>query len=117
MMDEECPQAISTLCEHATTLTLDMPADIHPTLLPVLEDFLSVFSVELGCTNITQHVIDTDNAIPTKVPPHPIQFYYAERVHQQLQEMAQEVSYVLALFLAVPCSLCHQVIWGDQNMC
>jgi len=61
-----------------------------PSSLPCTKEFKSLFLVELGCTNITQYIIDTGNALPTKVPPRPILFYYAERVHQQLQEMAQE---------------------------
>ena len=89
-MDDECPQAMPTACKHATSPTVDMPADVHPALTSVLQEFKSLFSRELGKTNTTEHTIDTSEALPIKVPPRPIPFHYAERVHHQLQEMAQE---------------------------
>ena len=89
-IDDECPQAIPTPCKQTSIPTLDMPTNIHPALKPTLEEFKSLFSLELGCTNVTQHVIDTGNALPIKVPPRPIPFHYTEQVHQQLQEMAHE---------------------------
>jgi len=90
MIDDEYPQAIPTPYKHTSLQTHDMPTDVHPALTPLLNTFKSLFSLELGCTNTTQYLIDTGNAQPTKVPPRPIPFHYAERVHRQLQEMAQE---------------------------
>ena len=34
--------------------------------------------------------MDTGEASPIKVPPRPIPFHFAEKVHKQLQEMAQD---------------------------
>ena len=89
-VDDECPQAIPIPCKQTSIPTVDMPTDIHPALNATLEEFKSLFSPELGRTNTTEHIIDTGNALPIKVPPRPIPFHYSERVHQQLQEMAQE---------------------------
>ena len=75
-MDDEYPQEILTPCKHTSSLTLDMPTDTHQALTYVLEEFKSLFSTELGCTNTTQHIIDTGDTPPIKVPPHPI--HYAE---------------------------------------
>ena len=83
-VDDECPQAIPTPCKQTSIPTLDKPTNIHPALTPTLEEFKSLFSLELGRTNVTQHVIDTGNALLIKVPSHPIPFHYTERVHQQL---------------------------------
>ena len=68
-VDDERPQAIPTPCKQTSIPTLDMPTDIHPALKPTLEEFKSLFSLELGRTNTTQHVIDTGNALPIQVPP------------------------------------------------
>ena len=86
-MDKECPEEIPTLCKHTDTPTLDMPTDIHT---PTLHEFKSLCSCELGRTNITQHIINTGNALPIELPLRPIPLHCAERVHQQLQEMAKE---------------------------
>ena len=72
------------------------------------------FSQELGCTNTTQHTIDTGTAPPVKVPSRPIPFHYAERVHQQLQEMAQEG---IIRPSTSPCSLCPQALRRSQDLC
>ena len=89
-LDDELPQAIPTACTGTNPTTVDMPVDVHPALTPILQKFKSLFSTELGKTNITEHTIDTGEALPIKVPPRAIPFHYAERVHQQLQEMTRE---------------------------
>ena len=70
--------------------TLDMPTEYHPALRHVLQDHAMLFKSDLGCTTVAEHVIETGDAAPVKVPPHPIPFHYAEHVHKQLEEMAQE---------------------------
>ena len=40
--------------------------------------------------NIAEHVIDTGEASPVKVPPRPVPFHYKDCVHAQLQEMARD---------------------------
>ena len=89
-LDDECPQAIPTTRKHTNLPTVDMPADVHPALMSVLQEYKSLFSTELGKTTITEHTMKTGEALPIKVPPRPIPFHYADRVHQQLQEMTQE---------------------------
>ena len=89
-MDDECPQAIPSACKNTISPIVDMPSDVHPALTTVLQEFKSLFSRELGKTRTTEHTIDTNEALPIKVPPRPIPFHYAEQVHQQLQEIARE---------------------------
>ena len=89
-LDDECPQATPIACKNTTSSTVDMPADVHPALTSVLQEFKYLFSIELGKTSTTEHTIDTGEASTIEVPPCPIPFHYAERVHQQLQEMTRE---------------------------
>ena len=44
----------------------------------------------MGWTHVTEHIIDTGDAAPIKVPPRPIPFHYQDKVHRHLQEMAKE---------------------------
>ena len=67
-----------------------MPTEYHPALSQVLQDHVMLFKSDLGHTTVAEHVIETGDAAPVKVPPSPIPFHYAECVHKQLQEMAQE---------------------------
>ena len=62
--------------------------DHHPALGPVLKEHELLFRTQLGRTNIAEHVIDTGEASPVKVPPRPVPFHYKERA--QLQEMARD---------------------------
>ena len=49
---------------------------------------------------------------------HPIPFHYAERVHQQLQDMVQEgIIYPSTSLWCAPCSLYAKILWRNQNMC
>ena len=89
-LDDELPQAIPTTVKDAAFPSYDMPTDVHPDLQKVVADHKLLFSQQLGKTTITTHVIDTGDAAPVKVPPRPIPFHYAERVHNQLQEMARD---------------------------
>ena len=67
-----------------------MPSDVHPSLKPVLEEFKDLFSQQLGRTNVTEHMIDTGDALPIKIPPRQIPFHYVDKVHAQLEDMAKE---------------------------
>ena len=89
-LDDELPQAIPTTANCSQPPSFDLPTDVHPSLRNIITDHKLLFSEQLGKTNVTNHVIDTGNAIPVRVPPRPIPFHYAEKVHNQLQEMAQE---------------------------
>ena len=71
------------------TDTVDMPTDYHPALRQVLQDHAMIFRKDLGRTTVAEHVIETGEASPVKVPASPILFHFMERVHNQLQEMAQ----------------------------
>ena len=90
ILDDECPQAMPSKALAVDTDTVDMPTDYHPALRQVLQDHAMVFRKDLGRTTIAEHVIETGEASPVKVPARPIPFHYMERVHNQLQEMAQE---------------------------
>jgi len=83
-IDDKYLQAIPIPCKCPSPATLDIPTDVHPAVIPTLEEFKSLFSLELGHTNTTQHVVDTGSAPPIKVPPRPIPFHYTKRVQQQL---------------------------------
>ena len=88
VLDDEHPQAVPVPSN--TDKPLDMPVDYHPAVSHVLQEYSTIFKQDLGHTTVTDHVIDTGDSHPIKVPPRPIPFHYAERVHQQLQDMAKE---------------------------
>ena len=90
ILDDECPQAMPSKALAVDTDTVDMPTDYHPALRQVLQDNAMIFRKDLGRITITEHVIETGEASPVKVPARPIPFHYMDRVHNQLQEMAQE---------------------------
>ena len=89
-IDDDCPQAIPTKCQDYGSARIDMPSDIHPSLAPVLDEFKALFSQQLGKTNVTEHIIDTGDALPIKIPPRQIPFHYVDKVHTQLEDMAKE---------------------------
>ena len=70
--------------------TLNMPTDYHPALRQVLQDNAMIFRKDLGRITVTEHVLETAEASPVKVPTRLISFHYLECVHNQLQEIAQE---------------------------
>ena len=83
IIDDELPQALPSK-------STDMPSDVHPALEQVIDEYRMLFSQNPGQTHITQHIIDTGNAPPVKVPPRPIPFHLVDQVQQQLTDMAQE---------------------------
>ena len=85
-VDDDCPQAIPNYNPN----TVDMPSDVHPSLKPALEEFNDLLSQQLGRTNVTEHMIDTGDALPIKIPPRQIPFHYVDKVHAQLEDMAKE---------------------------
>ena len=89
-IDEDVPQAIPTRCSNQDDDQLEMPTNVHPELMSVVQDFEDLFSKQLGQTNVAKHVIDTAEATPIKVPPRQIPFHYADKVHAQLQDMVTE---------------------------
>ena len=90
VLDEDCPQAMPFKDCTAGQAKFDMPKDSHPTLGPVLKEHEKLFQVQLGLTDVTEHVIDTGDAPPVKVPARPIPFHYRDIVHDQLLEMAKD---------------------------
>ena len=89
-LDDELPQAIPTAVKNTGTTPVDMPKDVHPDLIHIINDHKQLFSTQLGKTTTIEHVIDTGEAAPIKVSPRPIPFHFTERVHAQLQEMAKD---------------------------
>ena len=90
VLDGDCPQAAPFKDSAARPGVLDTPKDYHPALGPVLKEHERLFQVQLGKTNVAEHVIDTGEAPPVKVPPRPIPFQFQDRVRDQLQEMATD---------------------------
>ena len=90
VLDEERPPAMPFKSNGGDQAELDMPTKYHPALEPVLREHQKLFKTLIGWTHVTEHVIDTGDAAPVKVPLHPIPFHYQEKVQNQLQEMAQE---------------------------
>ena len=88
VIDDELPQALPS--KSTGPDQLDLPSNVHPALEKVIEKYKMLFSQHPGRTHITQHVIDTANAPPMKVPPRPIPFHLVDQVQQQLKDMAQE---------------------------
>jgi len=89
--------------------------DVHPSLKPIIQEFEVLFSKQLGQTNVTQHMIDTGDAAPIKVPPWQIPFHYAERVHAQLQDMAREG--IISPSISPWCAPVVYVPKSTENMC
>ena len=88
VLDNDYPQTIP----YPATVKpeLDMPTDYDPSLELLLKERSAIFCKTLGRTSAVQHIIDTGNSQPVKVPPRPIPFHFADQVHKQLQEMAEE---------------------------
>ena len=87
VIDSDLPQAIPFKTNMSETDS-DMPTDYHPLLDSVLQEHRAIFRKKLGHTSVAEHVIETGDARPIKVPARPIPFHFQERVHTQLQEMA-----------------------------
>ena len=88
-LDDELPQALPTTIKSTSTMPIEMPEDVHPDLVHLINNYKQLFSTQLRKTTTMEHVIDTGEAAPIKVPPCPIPFHYTERAHNQLQEMAK----------------------------
>lgn len=88
VIDDELPQALPS--KGTSPNQLDLPSDVHPALEQVIEEYKVLFSQHPRQTHVTQHIIDTGNALPVKVPPRPIPFHLVDQVQQQLKDMAQE---------------------------
>ena len=56
-------------------------------LTDLFGEFSDVFQVYPGCTNITEHSIDTGDAAPVRLPPYRLPHAYLEQVQQELKEM------------------------------
>ena len=56
-------------------------------LTDLFGEFSDVFQVYPGCTNITEHSIDTGDAAPVRLPPYQLPHAYLEQVQQELKEM------------------------------
>ena len=56
-------------------------------LTDLFGEFSDVFQVYPGCTNITEHSIDTGDAAPVGLPPYRLPHAYCEQVQQELKEM------------------------------
>ena len=78
--DNNYPQAIS----YPATVKpeLDMPTDYDPSLEMLLKECSTIFCKTLGKTSVAQHIIDTGNSQPVKVPPCPIPFHFADQVRR-----------------------------------
>ena len=85
VLDDDHPQAMPSQGTLSGNDTLDMPTDYHSALRQVLQDYAMLFKKDLGCTTVAEHVIETGDALPVKVPPRPILFHYSEHVHNQLR--------------------------------
>ena len=89
-LDDELPQVIPTSVKNTCDTSVDMPKDVHPDLIHIINNHKQLFSTQLGRTTTIEHVIVTGDALPVKVPPRPIPFHFVERVRNQLQEMAKD---------------------------
>ena len=89
-MDDDCPQAIPTKHKDHKSTVEDMPNDVHPSLIPLLDEFKELVSQQLGKTNVAEHTIDTSDARPIRIPPWQIPFHYVDKVNAQLEDMVKE---------------------------
>ena len=87
VLDEDCQQAVPFKDNATRNAELDTPKAYHPALGTVLKKHERLYQMQLGKTNVAEHVINTGDAPPVKVPPQPIPFQYQDCVQDQLQEM------------------------------
>jgi len=67
----------------------DMPSCVVPTLLPLLEQYKSLFRTSPGSTTVAEHFISTTDA-SVKVTPRKIPANYRLGVEKQIQIMLNE---------------------------
>ena len=87
VIDSDLPQAIPSKTNMSET-DHDMPTDYHPLLEFALQEHRAIFRKKLRHTSVAEHVIETGDSVPVKVPARPIPCHFKECVHTQLQEMA-----------------------------
>ena len=73
VIDSDLPQAIPSKT-NMLEVDPDMPTDYRPSLESVLLEHRAIFRRKLGHTSVAEHVIETDDALPVKVPARPISF-------------------------------------------
>ena len=88
VLDEDCQQAVPFKDNATRNAELDTPKAYHPALGTVLKKHERLYQMQLGKTNVAEHVINTGDAPPVKVAPRPIPFQYQDCVQDQVQEMA-----------------------------
>ena len=76
--------------------TTNDPTRLPPTveaqreeLTDLVGEFSNVFQAYPGCTNVTEHSIDTGDAAPVRLPPYRLPHAYREQVQQELKNMLQ----------------------------
>ena len=85
IIDDEIPQALPS--KSIGHCALDLPKTDHPAIAQVIELYKSLFSPQIGQTNITHY---TGNAASIKILPCPIPFHYVDQVQKQLTDMVNE---------------------------
>ena len=58
-LDDELPQALPTTVKNSSVIPIEMPEDVHPDLVHLINDHKQLFSTHLGKTTTMEHVIDT----------------------------------------------------------
>ena len=68
----------------------DLPSDVQKKLLGVLNDYQDVFSsskMDIGCTSLVQHTIDTGDSYPIAVAPRRIPMALEEKVDKMIEDL------------------------------
>ena len=60
-LDDEC--SLSTTHKYTNLPTVEMAVNVHSGLMSILQEFKSLFSTELDKTTITEHAINTGEAL------------------------------------------------------
>ena len=94
----------------------DMPLCVVPTVLPLLEQYKSLFWTSPGSTTVAEHFIPTTGA-PVKVPPRRIPANYCLNVEKQIQTMLKEgiIEECSSPWLARALFVCKKT--GDIRIC
>ena len=69
-LDDELPQALATIVKSTSAMPIEMPADVHPDLVHLINNYRQLFFTQLEKTTTMEHVIDTGEAAPIKVLYH-----------------------------------------------
>jgi len=73
VIDSDFSQAIPSKTD-ISEVDPDMPTDYNLALESVLLEHRTIFWKELGHTRVAEHVIEIEDALPVKMPVHPISF-------------------------------------------